>query len=73
MNPSVVDFQEGSGDPIVDLVANEFDFLALGDDYVEDVSKDVAGGMADVADGIVGVADGKSLSPNLGDRPDLLE
>ena len=41
MNPSVADFQEGGGEPILDLVIDEFEFLNLGDDYVEDMSEDV--------------------------------
>jgi hypothetical protein len=74
-NPSVVDFQEGGGDPILDLVTNEFEFLTLGDDYVEDMSEDVADGITGVADGIAVAADGEAMSPirNLGERLVLLE
>jgi hypothetical protein len=75
VNPSVADFQEGGGDPIVDLVANELEFLALGDDYVKDMCKDVVNGITDVAYGIAVAADGDAMSPirNLGERLVLLE
>ena len=74
-NPSVADFQEGGGDPILDLVANELEFLTLGDDYVEDMSEDVADGIMGVADGIEVAADGEAMSPirNLGKRLVLLQ
>ena len=74
-NPSVADFQEGGGEPILDLVIDEFEFLNLGDDYVEDMSEDVADGITGVADGIAVAADGEAMSPicNLGERLVLLE
>jgi hypothetical protein len=75
VNPSVADFQEGGGEPILDLVIDEFEFLNLGDDYVEDMSEDVADGITGVADGIAVAADGEAMSPicNLGERLVLLE
>ncbi len=61
--------------PDLNLVANELEFLALGDDYVKDMSEDVADGITGVADGIAVAADGKAMSPirNLGERLVLLE
>jgi hypothetical protein len=49
---SVADFQEGGADPLVGTLANELDFITLGDDYVDDIN-----------DGIPATADGEALSP----------
>ncbi len=72
---SVFDFQEGGADPFVDLVAIELEFLDLGDDYVDAMREDEAGGIVDVADGIAVAADVEALSPvrNLGERLVVLE
>ena len=61
--------------PNLNLVANELEFLALGDDYVEDMSEDVADGITGVAAGIAVAADGKAMSPirNLGEQLVLLK
>ena len=81
---SVADFQEGGADPLVGTLANELDFLYLGNDYVDDID-DIDGmvdvdiddidGMVDVTDGIPAAADGEALSPirNLGERLVVLE
>ena len=52
-------FQEGGADPSVsDSDANELEFLALGDDYVNGIKE-----ITDVANGIGVGVDGKTLRP----------
>ncbi len=73
-------FQEGGADP--SAVANELEFLDLGNNYVHDMSKNVAGRNTDVANGIAVAAnriavaaDGDTLLPiqNLGNQFVVLE
>jgi hypothetical protein len=64
-------FQEGSADSsVADSVADELEFLTLGDNYVDDIDR-----IADVADWIAVSADGKALLPiwNLGEGFVLLQ